>query len=171
MPTLKRLWENAVLESREHEISDSLRIIEPSLNDVWYVSSVGGFLAGMQNAISRVPFGSLGDGMTRLLSLALAVRWPRGGYLLVDDIDTGLHYSTLPKMWKLIVEAARRLGVQVFATTHSEDCVRSLAAVCESAPEFADDVALHRIEKGFSQSTPFTAEELAIGTRHQMEFR
>ena len=170
-PTLNQLWERAVLEGKEHEISDSLRIVEPSLKDVQYVSGVADFFVGIQNETSRVPLGSLGDGTKRLLALALAVRGPRGGYLLVDDIDTGLHYTILPKMWRLIVATARRFDVQVIATTHSEDCVRSLAALCESSPELADDVALHRIEKGFPQSTAFTAEELAIGTRQQMEFR
>ena len=170
-PSLKHMWEQAVLAGTEEDVSDALRIIEPTLKDVWYVSGTVGFFAGLQQVTSRVPLGSLGDGMARLFALALAVRTPRGGYLLVDEIDTGLHYTALPKMWRLIIETARRLGVQVIATTHSEDCVRSLASVCESSPELADDVTLHRIEKGFPQSTAFTAEELAIGARQQMEFR
>jgi AAA15 family ATPase/GTPase len=34
-------------------------------------------------------------------------------------------------MWKLIWETAKRLNVQVFATTHNSDCWRSLAEIVE----------------------------------------
>ncbi len=170
-PYLKHMWEQAVLAGTEEDVSESLLIIEPALKDVWYVSGVAGFFAGLQGVTPRVPLGSLGDGMTRLFALALAVRSPRGGYLLVDEIDTGLHHTALPDMWNLIIEAASRLNVQVIATTHSDDCIRSLASLCDAKPELAGGVALHRIEKGFERSTVFTADELAIGTRQQIDFR
>lgn len=178
---LARFWNRTLVQSKEGDVIEALRIIEPSVKDLQYLSgerasalqrSVNpGFFVGLDNVPMRVPFGSLGDGMKRLLALALASRQARGGYLLVDEIDTGLHYTTLPKMWRLVVETARRFNVQVIATTHSGDCVRSLALLHEEAPELAEDVALHRIEKGFEQSTPFTTEELSIGARQHMEFR
>ncbi len=58
-----------------------------------------------------------------------------GGCLFVDEIDTGLHYSVMAKMWHLLIETARRLDVQVFASTHSLDCLQALARVCQEKSE------------------------------------
>lgn len=57
-----------------------------------------------------------------MLGLALAIVNARNGFLLVDEIDTGLHFSAMYDMWKLIWKTAKRLNVQVFATTHNSDC-------------------------------------------------
>ncbi|HHC24806.1 MAG TPA: ATP-binding protein [Desulfobacterales bacterium] len=49
--------------------------------------------------------------------------------LLIDEIDTGLHFTVMENMWRLITQTAKRLDVQVFATTHNSDCwTRSLEA-------------------------------------------
>ncbi len=76
-----------------------------------------------------VPLRSLGDGMGRMFGLALAAVTARGGLLLVDEIDTGLHYTVQPEMWRFVFAIARKFNLQVFATTHSWDCVRSFQQV------------------------------------------
>ena len=57
--------------------------------------------------------------MRRLLALSLSLIRTEQGILLVDEIDTGLHWTVMEEMWRLVVETARRSSVQVFATTHS----------------------------------------------------
>ena len=74
-----------------------------------------------QASAGRVPLRSMGEGMQRLLSLALHLVRAAHSYLLVDDIDTGLHHSVMKAMWRMVIETARRLDVQVLATTHSLD--------------------------------------------------
>lgn len=188
-PTLARLWNQSIIESKEEDILDALRLIEPALIDLQYLSEqseplprgdgfavqrpspASGFFVKLAGAAGRVPLGSMGDGMKRLLALSLLFGRLRSGFLLVDEIDTGLHYSMLPKMWRLVIRTAQRLNVQVIATTHSGDCVRSLALLHEEDEELANDVVLHRIERGLNESVPFTAAEMAIGARQQMEFR
>ncbi len=71
---------------------------------------------------SRIPIGSLGDGIWRMLGLILVLVRSQDGVVLIDEIDTGLHFTVLSNMWKLVYETAKRLNVQVFATTHSNDC-------------------------------------------------
>ena len=58
--------------------------------------------------------------------MAIALISAKGGVLLIDEIDTGLHYTVMADMWKLIAQTAAELDVQVFATTHSSDCVTAL---------------------------------------------
>lgn len=90
---------------------------------------------------------------------------------MVDEIDTGLHYSVLADMWKLVIETAKRLNVQVFATTHSLDCVHALAWVQEQNPSLASEVTLHRVEKDAPATVVYSMDEIAIAERGQIEVR
>jgi predicted ATP-dependent endonuclease of OLD family len=77
----------------------------------------------MRGQRDPIPLGSMGDGMRRILTLAMCAVNVENGFLLIDEIDTGLYYEVQADMWRLILETAQRLDVQVFATTHSWDCV------------------------------------------------
>ncbi len=48
-----------------------------------------------------------------------------GGILLIDEFENGLHWEVQKELWKALFEAANQLGVQVFATTHSQDCIQA----------------------------------------------
>ncbi len=73
--------------------------------------------------------------MNRLLGLALALVNAKDGILLIDEIESGLHYSVQPDMWRLIFETAAKLNVQVFATTHSLDCIRAFESAAKERGE------------------------------------
>lgn len=113
----------------------------------------------------------MGDGIKRLLVLSVNLVTSSGGCVLMDEIDTGLHYSVMAKMWKLLVETARRLDVQVLASTHSLDCLQALAHVCREDPQLSGEVAVHRIENDRADSTRYSADELAVVVGHELEIR
>ncbi|HUE00657.1 MAG TPA: ATP-binding protein, partial [Bryobacteraceae bacterium] len=117
-----------------------------------------------------IPIGSMGDGMWRMLAMAIAITQCRGGVLLVDEIDTGLHYTVMSQMWRLIFNAAKELDVQVFATTHSYDCVYSLAQICVD-PDPTNSVTVQRIEAGKSMSVPYDQEEITVAAQREIEVR
>jgi predicted ATPase len=126
---LSHLWDAVDLTLKEDEVVAAMQIVEPDIERIAFVGegrslrSIFLKLAGTE----RFPLSSAGDGLKRMLALALHLFSSRGGYMLVDDIDTGLHHTAMVNMWKLVIETAGRLGVQVFATTQSLDCVRALA--------------------------------------------
>lgn len=122
----------------------------------------------MMVAGQRIPVGSMGDGIWRLLGITLAMVQARGGVLLVDEIDTGLHYSVLVDMWRLVLETARSLDVQVFATTHSRDCYEALAAVTEPG---RTEISLQRIERGKVEAIAFTELEIRQAADRGLEVR
>lgn len=116
----------------------------------------------------RIPIGSMGDGIWRLLGIALSLVRARGGVLLVDEIDTGLHYSVLVDMWRLVLETARSLDVQVFATTHSRDCYEALAAITEPG---RNEISLQRIERGKVDAVAFSELEIKQAADRGLEVR
>ena len=103
-------------------------------------------------------------------SLALACTGG-GAPLLIDEIDTGLHYSIMGDLWEMVVEMARRNNVQVFATTHSLDCVRGLAWLCEHHPDLGDDVSLQTIDPDLEESVASDARGIRIAVEQDIEVR
>jgi AAA15 family ATPase/GTPase len=87
----------------------------------------------------------MGEGMVRLLSLVLEITNASGGVVLVDEIENGLHHSVLTKVWRAVGEASRRSNTQIFATTHSWECIR--AAHEAFLQNGIYDLRLHRLER------------------------
>jgi len=151
--------------AEEDRVVAALQEIEPGITRLRtvQVGSLGtdrGFIVAMEGTSEPVPLGSLGDGVHRLLAIALSLVTARGGYVLVDEIDTGLHHTVMRKMWKLIFETAKRLDVTVFATTHSYDCVHALSAIAPPPDRACGEVSLIRVERGNPVGVHFSEEEI-----------
>jgi ABC-type branched-subunit amino acid transport system ATPase component len=173
------MWDRVLVEGREEEVVAALGILESRLSNVVFLgggryqkqSGNHGVYVQFEGQKLRVPLGSLGDGMRRLLAISLALIHNSNGVLLLDEIDTGLHYSVMAKMWHLVVEAARRSNVQVFTTTHSSDCVRGLAQFCHEHPELQQEVSLQKISCELEESVALDAEQIILADEQGMEVR
>ena len=178
---LVSLWETIALTSNEERVLNALRLLEPTIEKIasvavtpdYYIggNQRGGFRVKFKDADRPVPIGSLGDGIWRLLVMAIAIAQCKDGILLIDEIDTGLHYSVMSDMWRLIYGAAKELNVQVFATTHSNDCIRSLAEVCCAEEDAGKNVTLHRIERGRKKSVAYSSKEIEVAAARGIEVR
>jgi len=71
----------------------------------------------------KLPAAYLGDGVHRLLSIIIYMAITENSMLMIDEIDSGLHYSVLPKVWQAIAEASHEFGCQVIGTTHNYECL------------------------------------------------
>lgn len=175
------IFDDVVLTDAEDRAVEAMRLIEPRVERLAVLASKraplggsarGGILLRMQGIDGRVPIGSVGDGMWRLLGLALALARARGGVLLVDEIDTGLHYTVMQKMWTMLAERSKSLDVQVFATTHSRDCYESLGSVADADAVPPGDLTIHRIEAGNGKSSvSLTEHEVAAVAESGLEVR
>jgi hypothetical protein len=173
------LFDQVVLTPEENLVQEALQVIEPRIERIASVSSEkyrrsdsrGGFVVRLCESDQRVPIGSMGDGIWRMLGLALATVSAEGGVLFVDEIDTGLHFTTMADMWKLIWETSKRLNVQVFATTHSSDCWTSLASIANQEDVARDGITIQRIERGKEQGIIFTEREIVIAAARGIEVR
>ncbi len=90
---------------------------------------------------------------------------------MIDEIDTGLHHSVMSDMWRVLIETAERLDVQVFATTHSLDCVRSLAWLANTQPDLCRGVRMHRVDSERSKTVVYGPEEISIAAEQHVEMR
>ena len=173
---LERLWEGIALTSLETDVIGALRIIAPKVERVNLLSDSSGNLdervpkAKIEDVDEPIPLRSLGEGMNRLFGVTLALVNSKNGLLLLDEVESGLHYSVQPDVWRLIFETAHRLNVQVFATTHSMDCIEAFQ---EAAAENEEEGVLIRLENenGLLVATEFDERRLGIATREEIEVR
>jgi hypothetical protein len=177
---LTAAWGRVVLKPEEELVYQALRSIDKSIeritllarNPPYYFGAAGrgGFVVKLKSSEEPVPIGSMGDGIWRMFALAMAIAQAKGGTLLVDEIDTGLHYTVMSSMWKLVYDAARKFNVQVFATSHSQDCIWSLAQLAQRS-EAEHPITVQRIEAGKRSSVPYTGQEIAIAADREIEVR
>jgi AAA15 family ATPase/GTPase len=172
------LFNQIVITPQEEILYEALRFIEPKIERIAPISIAlqeaktgqhGGFVVAVDG--KRVPIGSMGDGIWRMLEITLAMVNIPGGTLLIDEIDTGLHFSVMIDLWKLICKTAEKLDIQVFATTHNSDCWKSLAEVANSDDIASGDITIHRIERGKKASIVFNEQEMAIAAERDIEVR
>jgi hypothetical protein len=174
---LGALWDAIALTDVEQEVVKALKIVSPDIQAVSIVGSIDERSSRPRTAIARsnahsspVPLRSFGDGVNRLFGVILSLCNARNGVLLVDEIENGLHFSVQTEIWRTIFRLASSLNVQVFATSHSWDCVRAFQqAACESPK----NGVLVRLSSVNDQIIPtiFTENELEIATREQIEVR
>ncbi|MCF6283694.1 MAG: ATP-binding protein [Candidatus Hydrogenedentes bacterium] len=142
-----RYWDMVNLTELEREVIEGLQVIEPNLTGIAFVESVADKagsrsvasaqarlpLAKIQGISEPIPLKSLGDGITQVFHMVLAMVNAKGGTVLLDEFENGLHWSVQEDVWRIVFELAERLNIQVFATTHSRDCVESFRGAWSEA--------------------------------------
>ena len=100
--------------------------------------------ARLKGQLKQRPLELLSAGLARLSFILLAISRPSTKVVLVDEIENGLHHSRLRQLWFQIRDFADRFDTQVFATTHSLECLDGAAAAMGDHP---DDFALVRMTR------------------------
>jgi len=72
-----------------------------------------------------------GDGLKHYISIICSLYFCSDGYLFIDEVDNGIHWTQLDRLWKIILSISKQQNVQVFATTHSKECLESFARVSQ----------------------------------------
>ena len=172
-------WNQVNREGRELEVVDAMRILQKDLQSIYFPTGpssgsgggLGGVLLGFRGDSLRVPIGSYGDGMRRLLALSLSLVQAAEGFLLIDEIDTGLHWTVMEEMWNLVIEAAISSSIQVFATTHSLDCINGLATLLKKRQDLEDKVSVQKIERQLDHSVSFGVADIVTAADLSIELR
>jgi len=145
-----------------------------------------------------VPLSSLGDGAVRVFHIATAIAYAafrsRKGrddlaeskthhkesagigpdtplpLVLIDEFETGVHHTLHADLWRTVFRTAKQLDVQVFATTHSWDCLRAFQ---QAAAEHESEGLVLRLEREGDENRVVLIDEqdMAVVARDQLEVR
>jgi len=134
------------LTDSHYDLIPALKIIEPRLKRISTLVIGKSPMLYADIGLGRMlPLAALGDGLGGLASLLLAISSAPGGVVLIDEIENGLHYSILVKVWQAVAEAARLYNTQVFATTHSWECIRAAHEAFKETKTY--DFCYHRLQE------------------------
>jgi AAA15 family ATPase/GTPase len=147
------------LQQIEHKITD-LR-----LNEV-------GFIEADIDLPHLIPTNLMGGGFEKLLGVALTMINFQHGIVLIDEIENGLRHSVQQKLWDAVLNWAHVLDVQVFATTHSTECIKAFNESLK-APLFKSQAKFFRIEKkdDIFRSVEYTSDILNESIESDWEVR
>lgn len=139
-------------QGEEDRLCEVLKLIDPRLTRLALVIEGGEpILHADIGAAGRrlMPLPVMGEGMVRLADFVLHISNAENGVVLIDEIENGLHHSVLCKVWQAIGKVARQFKAQVFATTHSFECI--VAAHRAFSNNFLEngiyDFRLHRLDR------------------------
>ncbi len=172
------LWDQTTLRSIDVDVLTSLCIIAPGVEGYSFVgdpesrTGLGRIpIVRIKDIDDPLPLRSLGNGMYRMLCISLSFVNATDGMLLIDEIENGIHYSVQPELWQLIFQLARRLNVQVFATTHSWDCIEGFQKAAQEDKQEDGMLIRLSLRKDEVVATLFDERKLGIATREQIEVR
>lgn len=149
-----------------------LKLVEPRLRRLAVAVVAGVPMIHGDAGLGRlVPLPFMGEGMVRICSLVLAIANSPKGVVLVDEVENGLHHSILNKVWTAVAEVARQFDVQIFATTHSLECI--VAAHMAFIESGIYDFRLHRLEhvNDAIRAVTYDRETLEAAIEMEMEVR
>jgi AAA15 family ATPase/GTPase len=170
-----KLFDNIALTEKEQFVIDALKIIEISTERIAFIeenSRERTAVIKLSSVQSILPLKSMGDGINRILTIILALVNCDNGFLLIDEFENGLHHSVQEQLWKVIFSLSEKLNIQVFATTHSEDCILGFENILNS-PSNSLEGKLIRLDNinGIIKQVEYSANELKIATDQNIETR
>jgi len=142
-----RHYSQYVLGREQDIVSGLLRTFDPDIIGIELASLRGGRPAIYlkHQRFGPAPLSVFGDALRRALLLAGTVfSLKDGGVLLIDEIETGIHVSTLQRVMNWLTGIARELRVQVVATTHSLEAVDAMAL---GIPDGLSDLVTYHLDQ------------------------
>jgi len=91
----------------------------------------------------KVPLTIVSAGAAKYLNILLAVAFVKNGIVMIDEIENGIYWKKMPNVWKTLRNFCHNNGVQLFATTHSNECLQALLPAMDKNVE---DFSLIRTE-------------------------
>ncbi|MFZ2149011.1 MAG: AAA family ATPase [Sedimentisphaerales bacterium] len=157
-------------KKRLGEVISLLKEIEPNISDLRL--NEFGLLEADSDLLKLIPPNLMGGGIAKFLSIALAMIVYQNGIVLIDELENGLQHSAQQKIWEAVLNWAQDLNVQVFATTHSIECVKAFNNSADTTL-FGSQAKLYRIERKDEKfrAVEYTKELLAESLESNWEIR
>jgi len=164
----------ALLADGERRIEEIMREIEPRVRRLRYAKLPGtnSPLIFVDVGLSRaVPATQMGQAFNRILHIYTHVLANRATVLLIDEVENGIFSESMPKIWRGLLALCEREGIQIFATTHSRECVMAAHAAAEERGK--DELSVQRLQvvKGNVEAVPLGEKHLEMAAEMGLEVR
>jgi len=160
----------AIKRGGRQRLIELLKKTEPRLQDLQYLQlGTKPFIYADVGLETLIPVSQLGQGFGRLLQIFSEVILSETKILLIDEIENGLSYKAQLDLWQGLAESTHRTDIQIFATTHSYECVQAAHEVY--AHDEPHDFTLHRLERRYDDNIHIvTYNPMTLETAMKLEF-
>ena len=125
---LNRVYTSVQLKNKEQVLNEYIQQFDSTIKFFKIIKDKPKCQIGDEEYRNLSEFG---DGLKDYISIICSLYACENGYLFIDEIDNGIHYTQLDKLWEIILTISKQQNVQVFATTHSKECIESYARVAK----------------------------------------
>ena len=94
----------------------------------------------------------------------------KDGMIFIDEIENGFHYSIHEIIWDVIFHTAIEYNVQIFATSHSIECVKAFCSFYSKFEKTKDEIRLYRIERKGDEHRVITYDNQLLETALDSEW-
>jgi hypothetical protein len=159
---------------RVQPVVDAMKSEYPFVENlsIEYNNGIGMVFASLAGRREKLPVALISDGVNKLLSVLLAIASFPQGMILIDEFESGFYYKRLPSIWESVYAFARFNEVQIFATTHSQECLHAVVPVLQkNAHDFCLLRANRMAEDSASVIVRFEGEQLLSALSKDGEIR
>ena len=156
-------FSDVVARGEKRQLLDILRLMQPPIRDIEILSHQGKpSLWADVGDIGLLPLEAVGGGVVRLIGLFVNFFNARGGLIVIDEIENGIHHSALQELWQQVRKLSELLEVQVFTTTHSLECIKAAVAVADKERASSDFVVhqMYQTKDGERGNEAYTDDKL-----------
>lgn len=171
---LANSYDNVYKEDLYNYVINAFRIFIPEIEDVRSADPEAPSLYIKTKGNKPLPISMFGDAVNRMAEFVLRIIEARGGVVLIDEIENGIHYSHHKEVWSALFKLAKLFDVQLFATSHSLEMIRAFneVAMNEGFEEDAQYIEMFRSARsGEIVGNLMTLETLAYSLRTGKTFR
>jgi AAA15 family ATPase/GTPase len=116
----------------------------------------------------KVPLTLVSHGANSLAALLISIAQVSKGIACVDEIESGLYHSRFDKMWSQVAAFVETYECQIFASTHSQECLDAAARALN--PESVALIQTSRTN-GRLAARVVSGDELIPAIKHGLEVR
>jgi AAA15 family ATPase/GTPase len=167
---LARIFSNVQVKKGINRVVRILKRIEPAIEGLSLGSN--GIVYCDIGLDQLMPINVMGGGILKILFVILAISDTGSGILLIDEIENGLHYSSQEILWDAIFESAKEFKTQIFASSHSMECIKAFSNSYSKFKinEDDDNIRLFRIEKKNDESSVMSFSHKILQTSLESEW-
>ncbi|MCL2930320.1 MAG: AAA family ATPase [Trichodesmium sp. MAG_R01] len=155
-----KLLTGAIFQGFKSDILELISMIDSEIEDLDILDPTGksSRLYVIHKTLGITPLSSFGDGVRRLLFMALTIAKLKDGILLIDELETAIHTEALLFSFSWLVKWCRKTNVQLFATTHSLETVDAML----NASELRNDLVLYRLYQKDMQTKAIRIDQVKL---------
>ncbi len=165
--------------SEKEKFIQSLKVIMPDIEDIDItqrseLDNIAILVVWQKNLESPLPLSMMGEGFIRLFRILCEITMCKDARLMIDEIDSGIHYSRFEFFIGSIIEMAKLYNVQIFATTHSLECLSYFTAYIEKNDLVSNRARIFSLVKnsnGDLSSINYKFEQFKYSLKNDLEIR